>query len=115
MIKLLRDFGPGIIFLNVCVVITVAILMLLRDFGPYGIIFLNVCVVITVDILMLLRDFGPYGIIFMNVCCYNRCHGNAVKRFGALRDIHEYMCSLLYIFPSILTSNTGVSNKRRRS
>jgi uncharacterized YccA/Bax inhibitor family protein len=39
--------------------------LLLRDFGPYGIIFMNVCVVITVAMLMLLREFGPYGIIFI--------------------------------------------------
>jgi hypothetical protein len=44
--------------------------LLLRDFWPYGIIFMNVCVVITVAILMLLRDFGPYGIIFMTMCVY---------------------------------------------
>jgi uncharacterized YccA/Bax inhibitor family protein len=42
--------------------------LLLRDFGPYGLIFINVCVVITVAMVMLLRNFGPYGIIFMTVC-----------------------------------------------
>jgi uncharacterized YccA/Bax inhibitor family protein len=36
--------------------------LLLRDFGPYGIIFMNVCIVITVAMVMLLRDFGPHGI-----------------------------------------------------
>jgi hypothetical protein len=30
------------------------------DFGPYGIIFMNVCLVITVSTVMLLRDFGRY-------------------------------------------------------
>jgi hypothetical protein len=64
-----------------CVVITVAMVMLLKDFGPYGIIFRNVCVVTTVAVVMLLKDFGPYGKIFANVCCYNRCRGNAVKGF----------------------------------
>jgi hypothetical protein len=44
--------------------------LLLRDFGPYEIIFMNVCVVITVTMVMLLRDFRPYEIIFMNVCVY---------------------------------------------
>jgi uncharacterized YccA/Bax inhibitor family protein len=44
--------------------------LLLRDFGPYGIIFMNVCVVITVAIVMLLRDFGTYGILFMTMCIY---------------------------------------------
>jgi hypothetical protein len=34
--------------------------LLLRDFGPYGIIFMNVCVVITVAMVILLQDFGPY-------------------------------------------------------
>jgi hypothetical protein len=38
---------------------------LLSDFGPYNI---YVCVVITVATIMLLRYFGPYGIIFMTVC-----------------------------------------------
>jgi hypothetical protein len=41
--------------------------LLLTDFGPYGIIFMTVCVVITVAMVVLLRDFGPYG-IFMTVC-----------------------------------------------
>jgi hypothetical protein len=31
--------------------------LLLRDFGAYGIIFINVCVVITVAMVMLLRGF----------------------------------------------------------
>jgi hypothetical protein len=38
--------------------------LLLIDFGPYGIIFLNMCVVTTVAMVMLLRDFGPL-ILFM--------------------------------------------------
>jgi hypothetical protein len=37
--------------------------LLLRNFGPYGIIFINVCVVITIAMVMLLKDFGVYGII----------------------------------------------------
>jgi hypothetical protein len=45
-------------------VITVAMVMLLKDFGLYEIIFMNVSVVITVAVVMLLRDFGPYGIRF---------------------------------------------------
>jgi hypothetical protein len=51
-----------------CVVITIAMVMLFRDFGLYEIIFMNVCVVITIAMVMLLRDFGPYGIIFMTMC-----------------------------------------------
>jgi hypothetical protein len=34
--------------------------LLSRDFGPYGIILINVSVVITVAMVMLLSDFGPY-------------------------------------------------------
>jgi hypothetical protein len=48
-----------------CVVITVA--MLLTDFGPFGIIFLNLCVIITVAMVTILRDFGPCRIIFMTM------------------------------------------------
>jgi hypothetical protein len=44
--------------------------MLLRGFGPYEIIFMNVCVVITVAMIMLLRDLEPYGIIFLIMCVY---------------------------------------------
>jgi hypothetical protein len=29
-----------------------------------------VCIVITVAIVILLRDFGPYGIMFMAICVY---------------------------------------------
>jgi uncharacterized YccA/Bax inhibitor family protein len=61
---LLRDVGPyGIIFMNVCVVRTVAMVMQLRDFGPYGIIFM-MCVAATVATVMLSRDFGPYEYVF---------------------------------------------------
>jgi hypothetical protein len=42
------------------------------------------CVVMPVAMVMPLRDFGPYEIMFMNVCCYDRCHGNAIKRFWTL-------------------------------
>jgi hypothetical protein len=35
--------------------------LLLRDFGLYGIIVINVRVAISVVMVMLLRDFGPYG------------------------------------------------------
>jgi hypothetical protein len=31
---------------------------------------MNVCVVITIAMVMLLRDFQPYGIIFMTMCVY---------------------------------------------
>jgi hypothetical protein len=51
--------------MNVCGVISVAIVMLLRDFGPYWIIFMNVCGVITVAMAILLRDFWPNEIIFV--------------------------------------------------
>jgi hypothetical protein len=39
----------------------------LSDIGHYGIIFMNVCVAITVADLMLLRDFGPYEILFLTI------------------------------------------------
>jgi hypothetical protein len=59
--------------MNVCIFITVAM----------G--FMLVCSVITVAIIViLLRDFEPYGILFINVCCYDRCHGNIVKGFWSL-------------------------------
>jgi hypothetical protein len=58
---------------------------------------MNVYVVITVAMVMLLTEFGPYGIIFMNVCCHNCCHGNALKEFWDLWDriILTAMCLLL--------------------
>jgi hypothetical protein len=45
--------------MNVCVVKIVSMIMLLRDFGPYGIIFMNVCVIKIVVMLLLLRYFWP--------------------------------------------------------
>jgi hypothetical protein len=39
--------------------------LLIRDFRPNEIIVMTVHVVITVALEMVLRDFGPYGIIFM--------------------------------------------------
>jgi hypothetical protein len=35
--------------------------LLLRNFGPYGTILMNVCFVITVAMVMLLRDLRPCG------------------------------------------------------
>jgi hypothetical protein len=43
------------------------VIIYVKDFGPYGIVFMNVCVVITVAMVLLLRDFGPYGITLMTV------------------------------------------------
>jgi uncharacterized YccA/Bax inhibitor family protein len=46
-------------------------LLLFRDFGNCALIFMNVFVVITVAMVgnhVPLRDFGFHGIIFMNVC-----------------------------------------------
>jgi hypothetical protein len=42
-----------IIFMNICTAITVTMVMLLRDFGPYMIIFMNICTVITIAMVML--------------------------------------------------------------
>lgn len=41
--------------------------LLLKDFRSCGIMFMIVCVVITVATVMLLRDFGPFGLVFMAV------------------------------------------------
>jgi hypothetical protein len=41
-----------------------------EGFGPYAVIFMHVCAVITVAMVMLSRDFGSYGIIFMTACVY---------------------------------------------
>jgi hypothetical protein len=65
----MRDCGPnGIIrvFMNVCF-ITVAMLILIRDFMPCGMIFMNVCL-ITVTVVILIGNFRPYVIIFDYVC-----------------------------------------------
>jgi hypothetical protein len=57
---LLRDFGPCvIIFMNVCVVITVAMVMLLRILGRMS----SICLLVGDNFL--LRGFGHHGIIFM--------------------------------------------------
>jgi hypothetical protein len=53
-----------------CVVMTGAMVMPLRDFGPYEIMFMNVCVVINSAMVMPLRYFGPHGIVFMTMCVY---------------------------------------------
>jgi hypothetical protein len=42
--------------------------MLLRYLGPYEIIFMTMCVVITVAMVILLRDFGPWDNIYDDVC-----------------------------------------------
>jgi hypothetical protein len=41
---------------------------LLTDFKPYVILFMKVCIIITVAIVILLRDFGTCGIIFVILC-----------------------------------------------
>lgn len=41
--------------------------LLLLDFGPYGITFMNVYIVMTVAMVMLLMYFGPYKLIFMTM------------------------------------------------
>jgi hypothetical protein len=69
IVMLLRDFGSyWIIIVNVCIVITVSMVMLFRDFRSYWIIIVNVCIFITVAMVMLFRDFGPHGIILMTTC-----------------------------------------------
>jgi hypothetical protein len=82
-----------------CFVVTVAMVMLWRDFGPYVTRFVNVCFVVAVAAVMLWRDFGPLGQdLWVCVCC-SRCHGNAVKGFWTLSDkICEcvFCCSRCY-------------------
>jgi hypothetical protein len=41
--------------------------MLFRNFGRYGTVVI-ICVVISGAMVMLLRDCVPYGIIFMTMC-----------------------------------------------
>jgi hypothetical protein len=65
------------------------------------IIRLNVCI-ITVVMLMLLRDFGPYMIIFWNECC-NRCHGDAVKGFWPSGLIFMIMYTYYVGFPVMVS------------
>jgi hypothetical protein len=70
--------------------------LLIGDNSCQGILaltgYLSLCTVITVIMVMLLRNFGPYW-ISIGVYCYNRFYGNAVKEFWALLDI--YRCALL--------------------
>jgi hypothetical protein len=42
--------------------------LLLRYFGPHRLMCMNVCVVNTIVILMMLRDFGLCEIILMTMC-----------------------------------------------
>jgi hypothetical protein len=52
--------------------------LVFSDVWPYGIMSRYVCV--TVALVILIRDFRPYGIIFMTVCCLC-CHNNTLKGF----------------------------------
>jgi hypothetical protein len=61
-----RDFGPsGIIFMNVRVVITVAMRNALKGFWALCLLPCRL-----VGHHLLLSDSGPYGIIFMTMCVY---------------------------------------------
>jgi hypothetical protein len=44
--------------------------LLVKDFGPYGIILKNICVFITVAVVMLFTNFGLYGIKFVTMYIY---------------------------------------------
>jgi hypothetical protein len=68
--------------MNVCYVITFATIMLLRDFGLHV---MYLCVGRLVGDHLLFSNFGPYGTFMMRVC-YSLCCGNAVQRFGVLRE-----------------------------
>jgi hypothetical protein len=52
MVTLLRDFGSHGIFMNVCDVVTVAVVIPLRDFGLYGIIFMTVFTVLYFPVIL---------------------------------------------------------------
>jgi hypothetical protein len=41
--------------------------LVFRDFRPYGIIFMNMCVVTTVAVVMLLSGFVPY-VLYIYIC-----------------------------------------------
>jgi hypothetical protein len=65
MVMLLRDFGRhGIIYMTMCLAVTVATVMLLRDFGPCEIIIMNVYVDIR-KATVLLTNLWPSGIILL--------------------------------------------------
>jgi hypothetical protein len=51
-----------------CIVITVAMVMLLRESGPYGINIYGVCCC-HCAMVMVLRDFGPYS-VFITMCIH---------------------------------------------
>jgi hypothetical protein len=51
----------------VCVVTTVAMEMLLRDFGPYGIMFMTVCVFLLFYIFLVILD-GQFTSRFLIAC-----------------------------------------------
>jgi hypothetical protein len=48
--------------------------LIFEIFEPYAIIFTNVCIVITVAMVMVLREFGQYGIIYMILCLLLCCY-----------------------------------------
>jgi hypothetical protein len=70
MVRISEDFGPWTMYM--CVVITFAIVTMLRDFGPSGIEFMIVCYK-RHHIVRISKDFGPSGIEFM-IVCYKRHH-----------------------------------------
>jgi hypothetical protein len=87
---LLTNFGPyGIIFMNVYVAITVAMVMLLRGF--WASCLLSICWL--VGDYLLFRDFGPCMILFMMCVLFSRCHSDAVKEFWVLWDnVYDCVC-----------------------
>jgi hypothetical protein len=54
---------------------------------------MNARLVITVAMIMLLWDFGPYGMTCV-MCPYNRCPGNGVKEFWTYGIIFMVVCLL---------------------
>jgi hypothetical protein len=82
------------------------------DSDVKALLYKEICVM-TVVMLMLLRDFLPCVLILINVCC-NCCHGSinkGVKGFWVLRDIFMTLCVFITLdFPSFLTGNLLVQN-----
>jgi hypothetical protein len=59
VVMVLRDFEPYGIFMNEYVVVTVPMIMMSRAFLACRILFMYVYVVINVATIMMLRDIGP--------------------------------------------------------
>jgi hypothetical protein len=72
--------------------------LLATDFGPYEKIFMDSCVVVSVAMVIVLISFEPYEVILMDFCVNKRCRGNGVNKFWALTTwlqnpkFHHFLC-----------------------